>query len=76
VGETEATTTLTKLWERPIHKRDVLGIHGTLFYDYKAKSKYLPQSKREIDRAYGQINEAERALYSKLRGERPKFQGG
>src|ERR1700679_1347412 len=53
VGEAEAATTMSKLWERPIHKRDVLGIHGTLFFDYEEKSKYLPESKREIDRASG-----------------------
>jgi hypothetical protein len=71
VGEDEATKTLSKLWDRPIYKRDVHGIHGTLFYDYKEKSKYLPESKREIDRAAGQINEAERALYAKLRNAEP-----
>jgi hypothetical protein len=67
VGEKEAGGTLSKLWERPIHKRQAQGIQGTLYYDYKEKSKYLPKSKREIDRASGQINEAQRALYTKLR---------
>jgi len=67
VGESEADRTLSKLWERPIHKRDVQGIHGTLYYDYKKKARHLPQSKREIDRAEGQINEAERTLYANLR---------
>ena len=50
VGENEASRILTRLWQRPIRKRDVQGIHGTLYYDYKDKSKYLPESKREIDR--------------------------
>jgi hypothetical protein len=67
IGEVEATKTLSTLWERPIHKRDACGIHGTLFYGYKDKAKHLPESKREVDRAVGQINEAERALYAKLR---------
>jgi hypothetical protein len=67
VGESEAGTTLAKLWERPIHKRDVQGLHGTLYFDCKEKSKYLPQSRREIDRAAGSINLAERALYARLR---------
>ncbi len=67
VGETEASRTLSKVWERPIHKRHAHGIHGTLYYDCEEKSKYLPASKREIDRALGQINEAQRALYAKLR---------
>jgi hypothetical protein len=67
VGENEANRTLSSLWERPIHKSQVHGIHGTLYYDYKEKSGYLPESKREIDRAPGQINKAQRALYAKLR---------
>lgn len=67
VGEEEAGKTLSELWARPVHKREVQGIHGTLFYDHKDKAKYLPESRREIDRATGQINEAERALYARLR---------
>ena len=66
-GESEATRTLTEIWGRPIHKRDVQGIPGTLYYDYREKAKYLPKSKREIDRSNGQLNDAERALYAKLR---------
>jgi|SRR5579864_3391169 len=67
VGEKEANRTLSELWVRPIHKRDAQGIHGTLYYDYKEKAKYLPETRREIDR-HG-LNEAERALYAKLRNE-------
>lgn len=66
-GGEEAANALSKLWERPIYKGDVQGIHGTLFYGYKEKSKYLPESRREIDRAPGQINDFERSLYEKLR---------
>jgi hypothetical protein len=67
VGENEATRTLSELWRRLVHKREAKGIHGTLYYEYKGKSKYLPKSKREIDRNEGQLNEAQRALYAKLR---------
>ncbi len=67
VGEDEANRTLSGLWNRPIHKHDVQGIQGTLYYDYKEKAKHLPVSKREIDRPAGQINESERALYKDLR---------
>jgi len=66
VGESEASSTLSKLWQRPIHKRHALGIHGTLYYDYYEKRQYLPVSRREIDRVSGQINEAERSLYAQL----------
>jgi hypothetical protein len=71
VGENEASRTLSRLWQRPIHKREVQGIHGTLYYDYQEKAKYLPKSKREIDRTGGQLNDAQRALYAKLRNEEP-----
>lgn len=66
VGESEATRILTKIWGRPIHKRDAQGIHGTLYYDYETKAKYLPESRREIDRSNG-LNEAQRTLYAKFR---------
>ncbi|SNT14990.1 hypothetical protein SAMN05421770_104402 [Granulicella rosea] len=69
VGERTAGETLTPVWSRPIHKRDAQGIHGTLYYDYKNKANRLPASRREIDRLPGQINEAQRALYAKLREE-------
>jgi hypothetical protein len=67
VGDVAANKTLSRLWERPIHKHSVQGIHGTLYYDYKEKAKYLPKSRREIDRPEGQLNESERALYRELR---------
>lgn len=70
VGEDEAKKTLSRVWERPVYKHDVQGIHGTLYYDYKEKAKFLPESKREIDRATGQINESERVLYARLREAR------
>jgi hypothetical protein len=33
LGEEAAGRVLTPLWNRPILKRDALGIHGTLFYN-------------------------------------------
>jgi hypothetical protein len=72
VGEDEAKKTLSSLWKRPIYKHDVQGIHGTLYYDYKERTKYLPKSRREIDRPTG-LNESERALYARLR-QKPKAQ--
>jgi hypothetical protein len=67
VGESAAALTLTPLWQRPVSKENVQGIHGTLFYDYQSRAKYLPTSRREIDRAAGQLNEWQRRLYDELR---------
>lgn len=33
---------LGDLWKRPVHKPDVRGIHGTLFYGLDEKKKYYP----------------------------------
>jgi hypothetical protein len=74
VGEDEAGRTLSNLWIRPIHKRDVQGIHGTLYYNYREYASYLPKSKREIDRHEGQLNQAERNLYAKLRSQQSSAQ--
>jgi hypothetical protein len=65
VGEETAKKTLSGLWDRPIYKHDVQGIHGTLYYDHKEKAGYLPKSRREIDRSG--LNQSERALYARLR---------
>lgn len=65
VGEDEARKTLSGIWERPIYKHDLQGIHGTLYYDWKEKARYLPESRREIDRSG--VNESERVLYARVR---------
>ncbi|MDF3070806.1 MAG: hypothetical protein K0R38_6407 [Polyangiaceae bacterium] len=30
------------MWRRPVDKKAVVGIHGTLFYELKAKAVYYP----------------------------------
>jgi hypothetical protein len=67
LGQEAAGLTLTSLWQRPIPKEDVQGIHGTLFYDWQSRAKYLPASRREVDRDAGQLNEWQRHLYDRLR---------
>ena len=63
VGDTEAAEILNPIWERPILKRDAMGIHGTLFYDNERRRKYLPPSKREVDWDERGINEAQQQLF-------------
>ena len=48
LGEAEATKLLAKIWERPVDKKSVLGIHGTLFYGMSHKKRYYP-TKRESE---------------------------
>lgn len=48
LGE-EATGQVTgKLWSRPVDKKVVQGIHGTLFYQLTYKKRYYP-TKRESE---------------------------
>ena len=63
VGEGEALRVLEPLWNRPILKRDAMGIHGTLYYDAEARREYLPPSRREVDWDESCVNEAQRALF-------------
>jgi len=39
---------LDKIWARPVRKPDVVGIHGTLFYELARKKRFYP-SKSERD---------------------------
>jgi len=67
LGEEAAGSVLAPLWNRPILKRDVLGIHGTLFYDNEHRREYIPPSKREIDLDDRSINQAQRNLFARYR---------
>jgi hypothetical protein len=65
--EKSANLILEPLWNRPILKRDALGIHGTLFYDNDDRREHIPTSKREIDWDERSINQAQRDLFVSYR---------
>ncbi|HEX4505917.1 MAG TPA: DUF4279 domain-containing protein [Alphaproteobacteria bacterium] len=67
VGEARASEVLNAIWQRPIIKRDVNGIHGTLYFNYQSKRRHMPNSKREVDLDASSINAAQRELFSKNR---------
>ena len=71
VGEEAANLILAPLWDRPVHKRDANGIHGTLYYEYDDEEyrAWFPASRREIDLDWRAINQSQRDLYAKLRAE-------
>jgi hypothetical protein len=58
--------TLAELWDRPIRKADVVGIHGTVFYEFEKKRRYFPVSKRERDWDERALNEAQRHMYASI----------
>jgi hypothetical protein len=64
LGDDEAARVLTPLWDRPILKREAVGLHGTLFDNERRR---LPASKREVDWDERSINPAQRELYSRHR---------
>ena len=49
LGGEETSHVLGPIWDRPILKRDAVGIHGTLFYDSEHRREHLPASGREVD---------------------------
>lgn len=67
LGDAEAERVFSALWNRPILKRDVSGLHGTLFYDAEHKRTFLPPSGRETDWDESFVNEAQRALFRQHR---------
>lgn len=67
LGEEAAGSVLAPLWERPILKRDALGVHGTLFYDNEDRREHIPPSKREVDWDSGSVNPAQQDLFAKHR---------
>lgn len=46
LGESRAGKLMAPIWDRAISKREVVGIHGTLFYGLPEKKKFY-ENKRE-----------------------------
>lgn len=67
LGGEAAGAVLNPLWERPILKRDALGIHGTLFYNNEYRRDHIPLSKREVDWDSLSVNQAQRDLFARHR---------
>ncbi|WP_454598977.1 hypothetical protein [Qipengyuania sp. SM2507] len=67
VGEDEAGRVLDALWQRPVLKRDAMGIHGTLLFDADDRREFLPGSRREVDWDERFVNEAQRKLFRSQR---------
>jgi hypothetical protein len=67
LGEDRAREILSPVWDRPILKRDANGLHGTLFYGWVSRRRYLPRTRREVDLDESSINEAQRHLFRSKR---------
>lgn len=53
---------LGRIWQRPIRKRDAMGIHGTLFYELQRYKHWYPH-KREDAVVPTAISVAQRRLF-------------
>ncbi len=42
VGERKVVEIFNEIWNRPVDKKYVNGIHGTLFFELSCKKKYYP----------------------------------
>ncbi len=48
LGYSKAAKLMAKIWKRPIEKKSVIGIHGTIFYGMAFKKKFYP-TKRDSE---------------------------
>jgi hypothetical protein len=47
-GDTETGKLMEPIWQRPVPKREVVGIHGTLFYELLFKKKYYENKRGPV----------------------------
>jgi hypothetical protein len=47
LGEARARAILDGLWKRPVDKKSVSGIHGTLFYELERKKRFYPARRED-----------------------------
>jgi hypothetical protein len=58
------------VWDRPISKSEIVGLHGTLFYGFAKKSKHFPASRTEFDWDDAAINASQREMNSRNRASK------
>jgi hypothetical protein len=62
LGKTKAAAILAPVWQRPILKTDIVGLHGTLFFGFRDRKSHFPRSRRDLDWSPLGLNTGERAL--------------
>jgi hypothetical protein len=67
-GREEIRAALNRIWERPIRKQGVRGIHGTIFYQLERYKEWY-REKREDAVEPSAINSAQRRLFALSRTE-------
>ena len=62
LSEIELGEAFEGMWDRPVDKQKLQGLHGTLFYGFDNKKHYFPKSRRECDSDDRAVNHAQRQL--------------
>jgi hypothetical protein len=62
IGEKNAASALSRIWDRPIRNRDAQGIHGTLFFGLE-RYKTIYRDRREDGVSREAVNAAQRRLF-------------
>jgi hypothetical protein len=63
--EAQASSMMEAIWQRPILKKEAVGIHGTLFFQFESRRKYFPETKREKDWNPAYLSAAQREVYAR-----------
>jgi hypothetical protein len=45
VGESIAIAIMNEIWKRPMDKKIIVGLHGTIYYGLESRKKYFPTNK-------------------------------
>jgi hypothetical protein len=65
--KSEAKSAFDGVWDRPIAKAAISGLHGTLFYEFESRKVFFPTSRRECDWDDDAINAAQRQIIANAR---------
>ena len=59
LSDAELMRAFDGVWDRPVNKQKMQGLHGTLFYEFHEKKHYFPDTRRECDWYNGALNDAQ-----------------
>jgi hypothetical protein len=69
LSETELEIAFAGVWDRPVDKQAIVGLHGTLFYEFEDRKSAFPKSGRECDWNESSINASQRKLFAQIRAK-------
>ena len=58
----DAAKAFEGVWDRPVDKQKMVGLHGTIFYGFEDRRECFPATRRECDWDDSTVNFAQRTL--------------